>query len=214
MMTKKSRKRARLSVKLPMAVIISLFLGYAVGQEVNSKTAPLPAISIAENAIQVRFSPGGQCLHFAQQAIASAQKTILVQAYAFTARPIAASLIAAHQRGIEVKVLADRSQRTARGSQIQYLAQNNIPVLIDAVPGIAHNKVIIIDDSYVLTGSFNWTQAAETRNAENLILIADAQVNKLYTANWQARAAQATPFIKHTRKQPQAVHQGGDSNNP
>lgn len=197
-MEKKRRKKRTSFVKLPATIAISLFLGYliVIGQgSVTLKPAPLLApISIAENSIQVRFSPGGQCLQFTQQAIALAQKTILVQAYAFTASPIAEALIAAHKRGVIVKVLVDRSQLTAKGSQVHRVLQQGIPASIDVVPGIAHNKVMIIDDHYVLTGSFNWSNAAETRNAENLLLIADPQVNKIYAANWQARAAYATPI--------------------
>jgi phospholipase D len=162
---------------------------------VTLQPAPLSApTSIAETSIQVRFSPGGQCLQFTQQAIALAQKTILVQAYAFTAPSIAEALIAAHQRGVEVKILVDRSQLTAKGSQVHRVRQQGIPVSIDVVPGIAHNKVMIIDNHYVLTGSFNWSNAAETKNAENLLLIADLQLNKLYTTNWHTRAAHATPI--------------------
>ncbi len=195
-MEKKSRKKQTSSVKLTAAIAISLFLGYLIGQgSVPFKPTSLRApISIAGNSIQVRFSPGGQCLQFTQQAIGLAQKTILVQAYAFTAASIAEALIAAHKRGIMVKVLVDRSQLTAKGSQVNRVLQQGIPVSIDVVPGIAHNKVMIIDDNYVLTGSFNWSNAAETRNAENLLLIADPQTNKIYTANWQLRAAHATPI--------------------
>jgi phosphatidylserine/phosphatidylglycerophosphate/cardiolipin synthase-like enzyme len=59
------------------------------------------------------------------------------------------------------------------------------------VSGIAHNKVMIIDDMHVLTGSFNWSQAAATSNAENLLLITDKEINQLYTANWIERAKHA-----------------------
>lgn len=195
-MKKKHDKKQNSPVKLTAAITISLFLGYLMGYgSVAFKPALFPgSISIAQNAIQVRFSPGGQCLQFAQESISLAQKTILVQAYAFTAFSIAEALIAAQKRGVTVKVLVDRSQLTAKGSQVHRLLQQNIPVSIDVVPGIAHNKVMIIDDRYVLTGSFNWSNAAETRNAENLLLIADQSINQIYTANWQLRAVHARPI--------------------
>ena len=50
---------------------------------------------------------------------------------------------------------------------------------------------MIIDDEYVLTGSFNWTVAAEHRNAENLLLIRDRSTNKTYRDNWEQRAEKA-----------------------
>ena len=53
------------------------------------------------------------------------------------------------------------------------LVNAGIPVLIDAKHAIAHNKVMVIDDQTVITGSFNFTKAAEEHNAENLLVIRD-----------------------------------------
>lgn len=147
--------------------------------------------------IEVRFSPGGNCTNFVIENLAKAQKTILVQAYYLTSKNIADALIEAHQRGVEVNLLVDRSQVTSGRSQVRHIREQGIAVAIDQVPGIAHNKVIIIDDQYVLTGSFNWTQAAETRNAENLLLIKDAKINSIYKAAWYRRAegASALPML-------------------
>ena len=55
------------------------------------------------------------------------------------------------------------------------------------MPGIAHNKVIIIDSKKVITGSFNFTSAADHRNAENVILIEDTDIASLYLKNWTNR---------------------------
>lgn len=126
-----------------------------------------------------------------QNTIARAKKTILVQAYFFTASNIADALIEAHQRGIDVRVLVDSSQPSYRHTKIHRMAQQGIPVAIDKTPGIAHNKVMIIDDRYVLTGSFNWTHAAEHRNTENLLLIQGKSINQAYKKVWYQRAANA-----------------------
>ena len=139
-------------------------------------------------AIEVRFSPGGNCTRFVVENIARAQKTILVQAYCFTSRDIAEALIEAHQRGVNVKMLVDRSQVANKHNQVRHVMEKGISVAVDKVPGIAHNKVMIIDDNFVLTGSFNWSQAAETRNAENLLLIKDPKTNEIYKAAWYRRA--------------------------
>jgi phospholipase D len=144
------------------------------------------------SSIQIRFSPGGQCIPFIEQAIGMAQKQVLVQAYAFTSAKIAQALIDAHKRGVIVKILVDRSQLTAKGSQVRKVSEQGISISIDIVPGIAHNKVMIIDNAYVLTGSFNWSNAAEYRNAENLLLITDSKINKIYKENWKRRALTAT----------------------
>ena len=67
------------------------------------------------------------------------------------------------------------------------LRAEQIEVGIDKVPGIAHNKVMIIDKRKVITGSFNFTSAADSRNAENVIIIDDTIVAKQYQQNWNNR---------------------------
>ena len=68
-----------------------------------------------------------------------------------------------------------------------FLYNQGIPVKIDAKHAIAHNKVMIIDGETVITGSFNFTKAAEENNAENLLRIHDKKLAERYIGNWQER---------------------------
>lgn len=36
-----------------------------------------------------------------------------------------------------------------------------------------HNKYMVLDDTYIVTGSFNWTKKAVVSNRENLVIIKD-----------------------------------------
>jgi len=130
------------------------------------------------------FSPEGQCSSLILDAISSARETIRVQAYSFTARPIAQALIAAKQRGVDVAVIVDKSQKSERASVIDLLNEADIPLYVDYCCAIAHNKVIVIDNQKVVTGSYNFTQSAETRNAENLLVIDDEVMAHAYLENW------------------------------
>jgi phospholipase D len=173
-------------------ILVALLVGGISGYEAASyRYAEQAALTSANAVIQVRFSPKGNCTQLIREAIAKARKTILVQAYSFTSPSIANALIAAHQRGIEVRILVDRSQLTGKYTQVRHIAEHGIAVAVDQAQGIAHNKVMIIDDDYVLTGSFNWTRAAEKINAENLLLIRDTTTNGIYKAAWYRRAAYA-----------------------
>lgn len=71
----------------------------------------------------------------------AARKTIRMQAYSFTSAPIAAALKNAYSRGVDVRVILDRSQRTEHYSGMTFLVHAGIPVWIDAAHTIAHNKV-------------------------------------------------------------------------
>lgn len=77
---------------------------------------------------------------------------------------------------MDVKVILDRSNRSDRHSQLSYLKSSVIPFKIDEPSGIAHNKVIIIDESKVITGSYNFSKAAYTRNTENVLILSDKKL--------------------------------------
>ena len=62
-------------------------------------------------------------------------------------------------------------------------------MLIDNKVAIAHNKVMVIDNKNIITGSFNFTKSAQDRNAENvLIILDDLNIANKYIANWEKRA--------------------------
>ncbi len=79
---------------------------------------------------------------------------MLVQAYTFTSTPILTALAEATSRGIDVRVILDRSGRGRRPRRGRWLADHGIAPLIDDQVGIAHNKVLVIDGGTVITGSF------------------------------------------------------------
>jgi len=135
--------------------------------------------------IQVYFSPHGGCTEAVVENLDHATNSVLVLAYSFTSAPIAKSLVAAKKRGVNVQVILDKSNRTEKYSSADFVAHAGIPTFIDAKHAIAHNKVMVIDGTTVLTGSFNFTKAAEDSNAENLLVIHDAALAKKYAANWQ-----------------------------
>ncbi|MEI9478805.1 MAG: phospholipase D family protein [Deltaproteobacteria bacterium] len=144
---------------------------------------------------EVFFSPNGGCTKAIVDNLNWAERYIRVQAYSFTSKPIADALIAAHKRGVDVKVLLDKSQLHGKGSKLDLLVQAGVPVMIDKKHAIAHNKVMIIDGVTVLTGSFNFTNAAEDKNAENLFVIRDKVVAKKYRNNWNSHSKHSEPYL-------------------
>ena len=135
-------------------------------------------------AVDLCFTPGGTCTDRIVAEINSGRFEILVQAYSFTSANIAKALANAHKRGVRVEVILDKSQRTAQYSWATFLANMRIPTYIDARHAIAHNKIIIIDSTTTITGSFNFTQAAQEKNAENLLIIRSKEIAEAYRENW------------------------------
>lgn len=77
------------------------------------------------------------------------------------------------------------------------MKEAGIGCLIDRVPRIAHNKVMILDKDILLTGSYNWTKAAHHRNAENLLIIKNRPTVKIYKRNWKKRYERAKEIYLH-----------------
>jgi len=111
-----------------------------------------------------------------------------MQAYMFTSSAIADALLAAKHRGVKVELLADKSQFDCQHfSAVRGLLSKGIPVWADVQPVVAHNKVIIVDKKIVETGSFNYTYSAQHKNTENVLIIYNNALARLYWQNWIAR---------------------------
>jgi len=151
-------------------------------------------LSLINAPTKLYFSPDGGATQAIVKEIDSATLEILVQAYSFTSAPIAKALVDAHKRGVSVEAILDKSQRTEKYSAATFLANNRIPTYIDAAHAIAHNKIIIIDKQTVITGSFNFTKAAEEKNAENLLIIRSKELAKIYLENWERHREHSEPY--------------------
>ncbi len=133
---------------------------------------------------KIYFSPNGGCTEAIIKEIDQAKTDIFIQAYFFTSSPIAKALLAAHKRGVKVEAILDKSQKTEKYSAATFLVNSKIPTFIDSRHAIAHNKIMILDKKTVITGSFNFTKAAEEKNAENLQVIKNKEIASIYLDNW------------------------------
>jgi len=166
--------------------------------------ASLPALAIetasSSGRIEVAFTPGDDAAGLIVERIQRARQQILVQAYSFTHKGIADALVAARQRGIDVRVIADHDQTySIATSLVAELARHGVPVWLDGEHAAAHDKVMIIDaeqtDATVITGSFNFTHAAQYRNAENLLILREHPgLARAYAENWHAHHRHARPL--------------------
>jgi len=135
----------------------------------------------------VYFSPRGGATEAIVREINSARREILLQAYSFTSAPIAKALVDARKRGVRIEAVLDRSQRKAKYTSADFVAHAGIPTYIDAEHAIAHNKIFIIDRSTLITGSFNFSRAAEEKNAENLLILkGNRPLVERYIRNFEA----------------------------
>ena len=147
--------------------------------------AVLPASADAcTPSVEVAFSPNDGATELVVKTIESARNTVRVAAYSFTSKPIALALVESKKRGVDVKVVVDKSQATARYTAATFLANEGVPVRVDYRYAIMHDKFIVVDGVTVEEGSYNFTAAAEAKNAENVLVLHDATVAAKYGQEW------------------------------
>jgi len=145
--------------------------------------------------VQAFFSPRGGCTLAIVKEIGAATKTVDVEAYQFTSKPIALALIAAKARGVKVRVVLDARAAKGRACVGPGLKRAGIEVWVNGHYAIFHDKVMVIDQCEVLSGSFNFSDGAENRNAENLLILRDAsELAAQYEADFERHRAQSTPL--------------------
>lgn len=110
------------------------------------------------------------------QQIDKAKESIDVAMYFFTSGPLAQALVRAEKRGVEVRAYLDPSQKTGRYSRTNELLAGGAEVKFKDGAGLMHNKFCVIDSRVLITGSYNWTKAAEEKNDENILVIVDKEV--------------------------------------
>lgn len=140
---------------------------------------------VTTEVLGVYFTPPAGAAQAIVQAIESSQHEVLVQAYGFTHNAIAQALLRAQARGVKVRVVVDEKSDSSNRYVLGLFDQAQLPVRHDGRHAIAHNKVMVIDDAIVITGSFNFTNSAETRNAENFIILKSTELAQTYKTNWQ-----------------------------
>ncbi|MFA0921442.1 phospholipase D family protein [Pseudomonas tremae] len=140
--------------------------------------------------VQVGFSPEGSAEALVLDVIQKAEHQILLMGYSFTSPKVVRALIAAKQRGVEVKVVLDARGNEGKASKaaMNLIANAGIELRTNAAYKIQHDKVIVTDGQNVETGSFNYSTAAARSNSENALVLWDSpDVAKAYTQHWQSR---------------------------
>lgn len=134
------------------------------------------------NGIKIEnyFCPEDGCASRIADAIKNAKFSINAAFFTFTSESIADELLNARSRGVEVSVLVESRQRNVKNSQYQRLKDFGLDIKLDNNKYTMHHKILIIDDKITITGSFNPTLSADIKNDENLLIIHDEKIAKLF----------------------------------
>ena len=123
--------------------------------------------------IALYICPEDECAEKLIGFIGSARESVHVMIYSFTKEEIAEALVEAKERGLDVRVVMDKTQASGAYSKDEFLAGSGVQVRLVDPQGYAvmHHKVMVVDRNAFSTGSFNYSENADTGSAENLLII-------------------------------------------
>ena len=132
--------------------------------------------------IQVYFTPGTDCENEIIKRLNKSDK-VDTAVYAITNPDITNAIIAAHDRGANIRIVTDKTQAKGKKSLVAKIKAAGIPVLTNKKHKIEHNKFAVFDGEYVVSGSYNWTTNASNYNSENCIFL--DQLGRRYSERFE-----------------------------
>ncbi len=151
------------------------------------------------------FSPSDEVTDDIVQTIQSAQYQANFALFTFTHNDPGDALLTAYNNGVDVRGIIENIDDS--GCEYDYLAANDVPVVDHPESALLHHKYLVVDafapqsDPMVLTGSHNWSYTAESSNDENTLLIHDADIARMYAAEFARRWAENTTFAGETDRE-------------
>jgi phosphatidylserine/phosphatidylglycerophosphate/cardiolipin synthase-like enzyme len=157
-----------------------MFVDDLFGPDIKADT-PNPEVTIDGVDVENYFSPDDGVAKYISELLADANKSIYFMAYSFTNDDFGKIILERANLGVVVKGVMDEEQvKSNQGTEYDPFKQAGLDVRIDGNPGLMHHKVFIIDGNTVVFGSYNFSASAETKNDENVIVIHDEEVARLY----------------------------------
>jgi len=168
-----------------------MFVDDKFGPDVVAET-PNPRVTIDGTPIDVYFAPDDHVQASFVDLLNNAQDSIYFLAFSFTADAIGEAVRSRAADGVTVAgVMEDEQINSNIGTEFDPFMQARLDVVRDGNPGQMHHKVMIIDEGIVIFGSYNFSNSAETRNDENLLVVYNQDIAAQFMAEFERVYAQA-----------------------
>lgn len=154
---------------------------------------PLLHIPLRITMIQSYFSPGNDILDAITEQLQQCTNSLDICVFTLSDDRILDAIIACYRDGITIRVLSDNDKQYDRGSDIRTLSDAGVDVRVDVSDAHMHHKFMVVDEQIVVTGSYNWTRSAATRNAENIVIIDDQSTAESFLEEYERLWLEARP---------------------
>jgi phosphatidylserine/phosphatidylglycerophosphate/cardiolipin synthase-like enzyme len=146
----------------------------------SPSTADQQSVTLNGTPIQIYFSPEDKVMDRIIPIVSSAQSNIRFMAFSFTDYPLAKAIIDRAAAGVDAAGVYEKVGSETEGSEMKTFFCARVPVRQDGNPRFLHDKIIILDNHIVISGSFNFSSNATENNDENVIIIDNPDIASLY----------------------------------
>ena len=146
---------------------------------------PASVITVDGTRIENYFAPEDRVAERILAVVRGAKKSVRFLAFSFTDESLGGVLIERHRAGVSVSGVVEQRGSDTEYAQYGPLRQAGIDVLADGNPYVMHHKVLIVDEAIVVTGSFNFSQSADRDNDENVLIIHNPDIARLYLQEYE-----------------------------
>ncbi len=175
--------------QLFVALIIGIALGFSLALVDSSFTGFFTAQPAAVGVAYVEpiFSPGSQAAF--ENTVRSARGSIVLEVYTFSSQPLENELAAAVARGVDVKVIMEKTISSNFPKSRELLAKGVQVKWGSPAFSLTHAKFIVVDGETIIVGSNNWTYHSFNLNREAGVKIKSSEVAfkflQIFNADWQ-----------------------------
>ena len=148
-------------------------------------TVDQQSVTIAGTPIQILFSPEDKAISHIIPYVQAAKTSIQFLAFTYTQDQLGNAMIDRKKAGVDVRGVFESTGSDTEYSEMIPLYCAQAPVRQDGNPAFMHHKVIIIDGHIVVTGSLNFTDNADQQNNENVLIVDNADIARLYMQEFQ-----------------------------
>jgi phosphatidylserine/phosphatidylglycerophosphate/cardiolipin synthase-like enzyme len=187
-------------------LLVGIFVGIGIGPSISKNFSPSPTITqqititatttlgittteagpdIVDHCFTSGYGSTSDCVSLIVYWIGQANSTIHILMYSITLAEITQALTQAAARGVDVKIVMDSTQAQSEYSQYSKLTAAGMNVRLSHGAYEMHDKIAVIDGHIIITGSFNWTQDANSNNDENLLILNSQTLGAAYEQEFQ-----------------------------
>lgn len=150
--------------------------------------------------IQVLFGPEDNVADVLVSLLQGARQSIRFMAFSFTHDRMGGAVLSRSRAGVDVRGIFETNGSQTQYSELPILFCAGVPVRQDGNSGMLHHKVVVIDESTVITGSFNFSNNADRRNDENVVIVKNSDIAKKYLQEFETLWAQARQPVRDKMK--------------